>query len=98
MPLLSVQKQSSLSTTRVKTNQLLLHNAGSIFGDFIAVLRPDDIDLAVRQGMIGSMLTVEGGDILRERLSICKFYIALGVRAMTLTWNHRNEIADGIGK
>lgn len=65
-------------------------------GTFIAVLRPDDIDLAVKQGMIGSMLTVEGGDILEGEIVNLQILYRLGVRAMTLTWNHRNEIADGV--
>jgi membrane dipeptidase len=39
---------------------------------------------------------VEGGDILEGEIVNLQILYRLGVRAMTLTWNHRNEIADGV--
>lgn len=63
---------------------------------FQKVLKYDDIEQAIQQGKIGSMLTVEGGDVLEGELLNLRILYRLGVRAMTLTWNHRNEIADGV--
>jgi membrane dipeptidase len=63
---------------------------------FQRVLKFDDIAQAVQQGKIGSMLTVEGGDVLEGELLNLRILYSLGVRAMTLTWNYRNEIADGV--
>ncbi|HHU49036.1 MAG: dipeptidase [Caldicoprobacterales bacterium] len=62
---------------------------------FLAITKPDDIDLARQQDKIGTMLTVEGGDILEGELLNLRILYRLGVRAITLTWNYRNEIADG---
>lgn len=63
--------------------------------DFLQVLKYDDIEKAREQKKIGAMLTVEGGDVLEGELFNLRMLYRLGVRAMTLTWNYRNEIADG---
>ncbi len=64
--------------------------------EFQIVLKPSDIDYAIKQGKIGALLTVEGGDILEGELLNLRILYRLGVRAMTLTWNYRNEIGDGV--
>lgn len=51
-----------------------------------------DVDLG------GAVLSVEGGSALCGRLSVLRMLYKIGVRAITLTWNGRNEIADGIGE
>lgn len=47
------------------------------------------------QGRHSALLSLEGGEALEGELSALEIYHRLGVRAMTLTWNHRNALADG---
>ena len=47
---------------------------------------------------IALLLSVEGGEILSERLFMLDLIFDLGVRALGLTWNQRNAIADGAGE
>lgn len=46
----------------------------------------------------GLLLSVEGGEILGESLFMLDLIYELGVRALGLTWNQRNAIADGAGE
>lgn len=41
-----------------------------------------------------AMLTVEGGEAIEGREDVLRMMYRMGVRAMTLTWNTRNELAD----
>lgn len=43
---------------------------------------------------IAALLTVEGGEAIEGREDILNAMYRMGVRAMTLTWNTRNELAD----
>lgn len=54
-----------------------------------------DIEKNIEQNKISSLLSIEGGEALEGEISALKIYYRLGVRAMTLTWNYRNQIADG---
>jgi membrane dipeptidase len=47
---------------------------------------------------MGCLLSVEGGEILGESLFMLDHIFGLGVRALGLTWNQRNAIADGVGE
>ncbi|MBQ8133252.1 MAG: membrane dipeptidase [Clostridia bacterium] len=46
----------------------------------------------------GIILTVEGGAVLGGDIRKIQTLYDIGVRMMTLTWNGRNEIGDGIGE
>jgi membrane dipeptidase len=46
----------------------------------------------------GALLSVEGGSARGGRLCNVRNLYRLGVRAITLTWNGRNELADGVGE
>ena len=46
-------------------------------------------------GVVGGLLSIEGGEILQGSLEMVEIFHRLGVRALGLTWNHRNELADG---
>jgi membrane dipeptidase len=63
--------------------------------EFLQVIKYEDIEKAQAQNKIGAMLTLEGGDVLEGELFNLRAFYRLGVRSMTLTWNYRNEIADG---
>ncbi|MDR3540135.1 MAG: dipeptidase [Desulfosporosinus sp.] len=47
---------------------------------------------------IGILLSVEGGEILGEAIFMLDIIYKLGVRALGLTWNQRNALADGVGE
>jgi membrane dipeptidase len=61
----------------------------------IPIYQYGDIE-AIKPNQIGSILAVEGGDILEGEISNLRILHRLGVRLITLTWNNRNEISDGI--
>lgn len=56
----------------------------------------DEIDKAHSERKITAILSIEGGDALQGDLSALRMFYKLGVRSICLTWNHRNEIADGV--
>ncbi|SMB96259.1 membrane dipeptidase [Desulfonispora thiosulfatigenes DSM 11270] len=41
------------------------------------------------------ILAIEGGEALAGKIEVLRCLYELGVRSLTLTWNQRNEIADG---
>ena len=54
-----------------------------------------DIKKIVSEDKIAAILAIEGADGISD-LSILRVFYKLGVRMITLTWNYRNDIADGI--
>ena len=56
----------------------------------------NQINNACNSGKIAAVLTIEGGEALEGSISSLRMLYELGVRGMTLTWNYRNEIADGV--
>ncbi len=61
----------------------------------IPILSRADLDESVLKGRKGAILFVEGAHALEESLVQLRTWHRLGVRGMTLTWNHRNAVADG---
>jgi len=60
------------------------------------VLTKSDLDgLEPGSGVVGGLLSIEGGEILHGHLDMVDVFHRLGVRALGLTWNHRNQLADG---
>lgn len=57
-----------------------------------------DIEEVKAQRKTGVILTVEGGAVLGGKLENIALLKQYGVRMMTLTWNGRNELGDGIGE
>ncbi|MGI6097749.1 MAG: dipeptidase [Dethiobacteria bacterium] len=45
---------------------------------------------------IASILAIEGGEAIETDLRLLRMLYRLGVRSFGLTWNQRNQIADGI--
>ncbi|PYG87091.1 membrane dipeptidase [Ruminiclostridium sufflavum DSM 19573] len=56
----------------------------------------NEVISAAERGKVAAVLTIEGGDALEGSLSALRMLYKLGVRALTLTWNYRNQIADGV--
>ncbi|KXL52519.1 membrane dipeptidase (peptidase family M19) [Anaerotignum neopropionicum] len=51
-----------------------------------------------REKKISALLALEGGEALEGEISALHIYHRLGVRLITLTWNHRNQLADGVAE
>ena len=66
--------------------------------DFILATRAKDIIEAKRNGKVSALLSIEGGEAVEDSLPVLRSFYRLGVRAMGLTWNQRNDIADGVGE
>ena len=86
-----------------------LHRALQVFDRFYKELhdhedkmmlftKVSDVREAEKQGKIAAMLSIEGGEAVEADLGILRMLYRLGLRAMTLTWNERNQIADGAGE
>ena len=56
------------------------------------VLTGADVDRAGTDGKIGVLLTIEDGGVLGDKLENVKKVYDMGVRLVTLTWNHPNAI------
>ena len=53
-----------------------------------------DIQKNADAGKISGMLTIEEGGCCKGSLGVLRRMYELGVRMMTLTWNHKNELAE----
>ncbi|HBQ28391.1 MAG TPA: peptidase [Desulfotomaculum sp.] len=70
----------------------MAENAASI----VPVFNYRTLARGLAQGKIAALLAVEGGEVLAGRLGVLNSLYLMGVRSLTLTWNHRNELGDGI--
>ena len=62
------------------------------------VKRFSDILENKKQGRLSAILSLEGGEALEGEIAALRMFHRLGVRLMTLTWNHRNALADGVAE
>lgn len=62
--------------------------------DFLFARSTDDIFSAFSQNKIAMLMNIEGGEEIENSLPLLRLYYALGVRYMTLTWNHSHDWAD----
>ncbi len=58
--------------------------------------RADDILRAKQEGKVALLLTMEGAEGLEGDLRALRVFHRLGLRSLGLTWNRRNEAADGV--
>mgnify|MGYP001175771776 FL=1 len=58
----------------------------------------EDILLAKQSGKIALVLSMEGAEGLEGDLGVLRTSYRLGLRVLGLTWNRRNEAADGVGE
>lgn len=57
----------------------------------------DEIHKSLLKDKTCAILTIEGGEALKGKIEKLDDYFNLGVRGLTLTWNGRNELGDGVG-
>ena len=65
---------------------------------FLWVRRAADLDRARAEGRLGVVVTLEGCEVLSGSPALLRTFYRLGVRAAGLTWNVRNDLADGVGE
>ena len=58
--------------------------------------KADDIEAAKSDGKVAAVLSLEGVEPLAGDLGLLRMFYRLGVRAAGLTWNWRDEAADGL--
>lgn len=75
----------------------ILYNTEQVNNTFKFVQSQKDIEYLKREkNVIGGMLSIEGASPLCGDILILESLYRLGIRIIGLTWNHRNEVADGI--
>lgn len=62
--------------------------------DYKLIKEKNDL-LLFPNNSLGILLSIEEGGAIEGSIDILHAYYRLGVRCMSLTWNYRNEIADG---
>lgn len=56
----------------------------------------DEIYSALAKRKVAGLLSIEGGEALEGNIQNLELFYKMGVRIITLCWNYRNEIADGV--
>ncbi|WP_051790891.1 dipeptidase [Amycolatopsis jejuensis] len=64
-------------------------------GQVLMVACRADLDTALESGRIGMVLALEGVDAVGRHLGVADALVDLGVRMVGLTWQFRNDAADG---
>jgi membrane dipeptidase len=54
-----------------------------------------ELERAKADGVLGMLPSLEGAGALRGSLGVLRNLYRLGLRALGITWNYRNELADG---
>ncbi|OCA83967.1 dipeptidase [Pseudobacillus wudalianchiensis] len=67
----------------------------SPYPDMKVITSKKELD-ELKEGEIGAVLTLEGGEAIEEDPLKLKTLYRLGVRSVGLTWNHTNALADGV--
>lgn len=76
-----------------------LHREIQKNGDSILLItHADDLKRAQKDKLSGAILSIEGGEALEGRISNLQKFYGLGVRLITLTWNWRNELGEGVAE
>lgn len=57
-----------------------------------------DMERITGEGRIAAVISIEGGEAVAADIGVLECLYRLGVRSLGLTWNERNEIADGVGE
>ena len=60
------------------------------------ILCSDDLPIAPQPDVLNIVMSFEGGRPLEGRIENLRTFFCLGLRSMQITWNLRNELADGV--
>lgn len=76
----------------------LFNNQIKSYGHVIDHVRSySEILRAIESKKSCAILTIEGGEALSGQINQLEIYYKQGVRGLTLTWNGRNDLGDGVG-
>lgn len=74
-----------------------LYQQLDVYKDYIALCHNcNEIENTVKSQKVAAIISIEGGEALQGDLSALRMFYRLGVRSICLTWNYRNEIAEGV--
>jgi membrane dipeptidase len=65
-------------------------------GESLQIIKEQKDLLSLNTETVKFLLTVEGGEALEGQLSTLRILFRLGIRSVTLTWNQRNQLGDGV--
>lgn len=92
-------KYSPAEQLKMHLSMIEQFNAEVVGGGKIRpVLKKGDLERNLAAGYRSGLLSIEGGDCIQSDLRILHTMYRLGVRAMGMTWNQGNCIADGCGE
>lgn len=82
-----------------RTIQLIdrFHNLIEKHNEIRLIENLNDVNRIMQTDKIGALLAIEGADGIFDNSALRTFY-RLGVRMISLTWNQRNHLADGVGE
>jgi membrane dipeptidase len=72
------------------------HRECEAIPDFVPVTSYSDIVEAKKKGKVAGMLSIEGADIIEDRIELLGVFHRLGVRMVGLVHSLRNQLADGV--
>ncbi|HHW47104.1 MAG TPA: membrane dipeptidase [Clostridiaceae bacterium] len=75
----------------------LYFQAGMHKNEIMLCYNYNDIERALSLKKVAAIISIEGGEALEGDISNLRKFYGMGVRSLCLTWNHSNEIADGVG-
>ncbi len=78
--------------------EAMLAEAEECSDEMTLATTPQDILNCKANGKIAILLGIEGGRPIEERIDLLAFFYRFGIRRFQLTWNFRNNIADGCGE
>jgi len=62
------------------------------------IRKPSELPSEPSDRVLHFFLTLEGGKPLEGKLELLRNYYRLGIRGLQITWNFRNELADGVAE
>jgi membrane dipeptidase len=62
------------------------------------IRKPSEVPSRPSKRVLHFFLSLEGGKPLEGKLEMLRNYYRLGIRGLQLTWNFRNELADGVAE
>ncbi|MBI3964776.1 MAG: membrane dipeptidase [Chloroflexi bacterium] len=65
-------------------------------GQVVRATTVAEIEAARRNGQVAIVYCLEGAMPIEDDLALLRTFYRLGVRCAGLTWNHRNQLADGV--
>lgn len=88
-------EKSEIEMTRTFQNQydIFLNEIKTNAKDIEFCKTTCDVNLAFQHGKHAAFLSVEGAELLGCDIQLLEKAYELGVRSVTLTWNHNNELA-----